>query len=50
MLRGDEVGVILGKYLIENNKVTGKAFANSLVSSSLLAKIAEKMVLSFMKL
>ena len=42
MLRGDEVGVILGKYLIENNKVAGKAFANSLVSSSLLAKIAEK--------
>ena len=42
MLRGDEVGVILGKYLVEKNISTSKAFANSLVSSSLLAKIAKK--------
>jgi phosphomannomutase len=42
MLRGDEVGVILGKYLIESGKLTGKSVANSLVSSTLLSKIAKK--------
>jgi phosphomannomutase len=42
MLRGDEVGVILGKYLIESGKLTGKSVANSLVSSTLLSKIARK--------
>ncbi len=42
MLRGDEVGVILGKYLIESGKLTGKSVSNSLVSSTLLSKIANK--------
>lgn len=42
MLRGDEVGVIVGNYLIKNNSSVNKAVANSLVSSSLLGKIAKK--------
>ncbi len=42
MLRGDEIGVILGNYLIKNNNSASKAVANSLVSSSLLGKIAKK--------
>jgi phosphomannomutase len=47
MLRGDEVGVLLGHYLISNNSVTGVRIANSLVSSSLLGKIAKKYKLEF---
>ena len=47
MLRGDEVGVILGNYLIRNNKSASKAVANSLVSSSLLGKIAKKNGVNF---
>lgn len=42
MLRGDEVGVIVGNYLVKNNSSVNKAVANSLVSSSLLGKIAKK--------
>ena len=47
MLRGDEVGVILGKYLIEIGKLTGKSVSNSLVSSTLLSKIAKKYGIRF---
>ena len=47
MLRGDEVGVILGNYLIQRNKLPNSAIANSLVSSSLLGKIASKNKLVF---
>ena len=47
MLRGDEVGVILGKYLIESGKLTGKSISNSLVSSTLLSKIAKKYGIRF---
>ena len=47
MLRGDEVGVILGKYLIESGKLTGKSVSNSLVSSTLLSKIAKKYGIRF---
>jgi phosphomannomutase len=47
MLRGDEVGVILGNYLIKNNNSASKAVANSLVSSSLLGKIAKKNGVNF---
>jgi len=47
MLRGDEVGVILGKYLIERGKLTGKSVSNSLVSSTLLSKIAKKYGIRF---
>ena len=47
MLRGDEVGTILGFYLISKNKSKDVAVANSLVSSSLLAKIANKNGIAF---
>ena len=47
MLRGDEVGVLLGHYLISKNSVNGLRIANSLVSSSLLGKIAAKSGLEF---
>ena len=47
MLRGDEVGIILGNYLIKKNKKSNSAIANSLVSSSLLGKIASKNHLAF---
>jgi phosphomannomutase len=47
MLRGDEVGAILGKYLIESGKLTGKSVSNSLVSSTLLSKIAKKYGIRF---
>jgi phosphomannomutase len=47
MLRGDEVGVLLGHYLISKNSVMGLRIANSLVSSSLLGKIARKHGLEF---
>jgi phosphomannomutase len=47
MLRGDEVGAIVGKYLIEKNRINNGAYANSLVSSSLLSKIAKKAGIEF---
>jgi len=47
MLRGDEVGAIVGKYLIEKNRVKNGAFANSLVSSSLLGKMAHQAGVEF---
>lgn len=40
ILRGDEIGVALGAYLIEKGNVGHGAIANSLVSSALLGKIA----------
>ena len=47
MLRGDEVGAIIGKYLIERDRINNGAFANSLVSSSLLSKMAKKAGIEF---
>jgi phosphomannomutase len=47
MLRGDEVGAIVGKYLIEKDRIKNGAFANSLVSSSLLGKMAKKAGIEF---
>lgn len=47
MLRGDEVGAIVGKYLIERDRVSNGAFANSLVSSTLLSKMAKKAGIEF---
>ena len=47
MLRGDEVGAIVGKYLIERDRINNGAFANSLVSSSLLGKMAKKAGIEF---
>ena len=41
MLRGDEVGALLGAYLAEHGRVGGQGvFATTIVSSSLLGKIA----------
>ena len=42
MLKGDEVGAILGHYIATTMKEStiGKAFGNSIVSSSILSKIA----------
>jgi phosphomannomutase len=40
MLKGDEIGVALGAYLIEKGSIRHGAIANSLVSSALLGKIA----------
>ena len=40
VLKGDEVGVALGLYLIEKGRIRSGAVANSLVSSTLLSKIA----------
>jgi phosphomannomutase len=49
MLRGDEVGAILGHYIATTMKdsTIGKAFGNSIVSSSILKKIAEKHGIEF---
>jgi phosphomannomutase len=47
MLRGDEVGAIVGKYLIEKDRINNGAYANSLVSSSLLSKMAKKAGIEF---
>lgn len=47
MLRGDEVGAIVGKYLIEKDRINNGAYANSLVSSSLLGKMAKKAGIEF---
>lgn len=47
MLRGDEVGAIVGKYLIDKDRINNGAFANSLVSSSLLGKMAKKAGVEF---
>lgn len=40
VLKGDEVGVALGLYMIEKGSIGSNAVANSLVSSTLLSKIA----------
>jgi phosphomannomutase len=47
VLRGDELGVLIGDYLIKKSPSSNKAIANSLVSSSLLGKIANKHGLKF---
>jgi phosphomannomutase len=47
MLRGDEVGAIVGNYLIEKDRINNGAYANSLVSSSLLGKMAKKAGIEF---
>ena len=40
MLRGDELGAIFGEYLATHRDMSKQRFANSIVSSSLLGKIA----------
>ena len=47
MLRGDEVGAILGEYLARAAKDKNATLANSIVSSSILSKIAKAYQLSF---
>jgi len=47
MLRGDEVGAILGEYLARAAKDKNVALANSIVSSSILSKIARAYQLPF---
>ena len=47
MLRGDEVGAILGEYLARAAKDKNATLANSIVSSSILSKIAKAYQLPF---
>lgn len=47
MLRGDEVGALLGEYLARRVKANKNVLANSIVSSSILKKIAESHNLPF---
>jgi phosphomannomutase len=46
-VRGDEVGTALGKYLIDSHNFKNKSVANSLVSSTLLSKIAKHNQINF---
>ena len=41
MLRGDELGTLLGHYIAKSSNITGKVLATTIVSSSALAKIAK---------
>ncbi len=41
-LRGDELGIILGHYISKTESIAGRTFATTIVSSSALAKIAQK--------
>lgn len=47
VMRGDDVGVLIGDYLIKKKSTSNSAIANSLVSSSLLGKVAHKHGLKF---
>ena len=49
MLRGDEVGAVLGYYIATRlpERNIGRAFGNSIVSSSLLAKVAAQHKIEF---
>ena len=47
VVHGDEVGVAIGYYIIKHRNLENKSFANSLVSSSLLSKIAKKNQVNF---
>jgi phosphomannomutase len=51
MLRGDQVGVLLGWWVIERARLSGKvltgAFANSIVSSTLLKDVAQNAGLEY---
>ena len=47
MLRGDEVGALLGEYLARATKDKSATLANSIVSSSILSKIAKAYQLPF---
>jgi len=47
MLRGDELGTLFGHYIATTQNNSGKAFANSIVSSSALGKIAKRYGIDF---
>ena len=47
MLGGDEVGAIIGRYLLDKSGANNQVFANSLVSSSLLSEIAKSSGIKF---
>jgi len=49
MLRGDEVGALLGEYLARTCKDKSAVLANSIVSSSILSKIAKSYGLPFVE-
>ena len=50
MLRGDEVGAILGEYLARTGPDSRVVLANSIVSSSILKKIADSYGLPFVEI
>lgn len=47
MLRGDEVGALLGEYIARNKPAKDSIMANSIVSSSILSKIAKHYGVNF---
>lgn len=47
MLRGDEVGALLGEYVARNKPAKDAVMANSIVSSSILSKIANHYGVNF---
>ena len=49
MLRGDELGTLLGHYISKKQSVKGKIFATTIVSSSALKKIAANSGASFVE-
>ncbi len=49
MLRGDELGTLLGHYISKNSELKGRAFATTIVSSSALSKIAAKAGVDFVE-
>lgn len=49
MLRGDELGTLLGYYISKNQNVKGETFATTIVSSSALKKIAAKSGANFVE-
>ena len=49
MLRGDELGILLGYYISKNQVVKGEIFATTIVSSSALKKIAANSGASFVE-
>jgi phosphomannomutase len=49
MLRGDELGTLLGYHIAKNRELKGRAFATTIVSSSALSKIAAKAGVHFVE-
>lgn len=49
MLRGDELGTLIGHYISKNSDLEGKTFATTIVSSSALSKIAANTGIEFVE-